>query len=109
MRQKKCFLYFLRYLGIRNYQIRYLGIFNQIWQKIMTAVSRFVSDGPVKKCPKNFTKSVFYAFYGILGIRNYQIRYLGIFNQIWQKIMNAISRFVSDGPRKEMSRKLSNC
>ena len=70
---------------------------------------------PVKKCPENFINlltrarcaknSVFYAFYGILGIRNYQIRYLGIFNQIWQKIMTAVSRFVSDGPRKEMSQK----
>ena len=104
-------------MGARNYQIRYLGILNQIWQKIMIAVSIDLCQmDPVKKCSENFTKlltrtrcakkSVFCAFYGILGIRNYQIRYLGIFNQIWQKIMTAISRFVSDGPHKEMSGKL---
>ena len=70
---------------------------------------------PVKKCPENITKlltrirlakkSVFFVFQGILGALNYQIRNLGIFNQIWQKIMTAVSRFVSDGSRKEMSRK----
>ena len=114
--KKSVFYAFYSFLGAHNYQIQYLGIFNQIRKKIMTAVSRIVSDGPAKKCPENFTKLltwarwaekiVFYAFYGILGARNYQIRYLGIFNQIWQKIMTAVSRFVSDGPGKEMSRKL---
>ena len=100
-------------MGAQNYQIRNLGNFNQIWQKMMTASHDLCQMDPVKKCPENVIKLltrmrvakkiVFYAFYGILGAGNYQIRYLGIFIQIWQKIMTAVSRFVSDGPRKEMS------
>ena len=93
--KKSVFYAFYGILGEKNYQIRYLGIFSQIWKKLMTAVSRFSQMDPVKKCPEKFTKlltrtkwdkkSVFYDFYGILGARNYQIPYLGIFNQIWKK------------------------
>ena len=56
MSQKSVFYAFYGILGAQNYQIRYLGNFNQIWQKIMTASHDMCQMDPIKKCPENVIK-----------------------------------------------------
>ena len=94
------FLCFLRYFGCTE-------LSNSILRHFQSNLAKNHDENVIKLLTRIrlAKKSVFYFFYGILGAPNYQIRYLGIFNQIGQKIMTAVSRFVSDGPHKDMSRK----